>query len=407
MSSAPHATVLYHYFHPDDVVSARHLSDLATGLAERGWTVTARPCHRGCRDESKTYPMSEKWNGVDIRRVWRPNLKQSSNKGRLLNAAWMIGAWSFTGVFGQRRQKEVMIVGTDPVLSPLVALPWRFARTRCRVAHWAFDLYPEAPIAEGMIRESSLPVRVLKSLLKQAYRRCDLMADLGVCMGDLLAKYGSRGKRVTLVPWALIEPETPVEPHPTTRSELFGNAPLGLLYSGNFGRAHSYTEFLELARSLRADPIRFCFAGRGNRMDELRGAVKPDDANVTFAGFAPESELERRLGACDLHLVSLRPEWTGTVVPSKFFGALATGRGVVFAGSPQSAIARWIEEYQIGWVLTPETLPHVTSELRRLAANPQELLALRKRCHAVYQEHFSKQRQLDRWDTELRAMIGA
>ena len=33
----PHATILYHYFHPDDVVSARHFSDLAEGLVERGW----------------------------------------------------------------------------------------------------------------------------------------------------------------------------------------------------------------------------------------------------------------------------------------------------------------------------------------------------------------------------------
>ena len=71
---------------------------------------------------------------------------------------------------------------------------------------------------------------------------------------------------------------------------------------------------------------------------------------MRFAGFAPEAELEKRLTACDLHLVSLRPEWTGTVVPSKFFGALAAGRGVVFAGSPESAIARWIDEHQVGWV---------------------------------------------------------
>ena len=36
-----------------------------------------------------------------------------------------------------------------------------------------------------------------------------------------------------------------------------------------------------------------------------------------------ETELEKRLSACDFHLVSLRPEWTGTVIPSKFFGALS------------------------------------------------------------------------------------
>ncbi len=140
-------------------------------------------------------------------------------------------------------------------------------------------------------------------------------------------------------------------------------------------------------------------------MDELKAAVTPSDTNVSFAGFAPEAELERRLGACDLHLVSLRAEWAGTVVPSKFFGALATGRGIIYAGSPESAIGRWVAEYGVGWVLTPNSVAAVAADLRSLTADTGRLAALRTRCHAVYHEHFSKARQLDQWDTELRALL--
>lgn len=397
-------TVLYHFFHPDDVVSARHLSDLAGGLAERGWRVTAMPCARGCRDESLRYPPSELWNGVTIERVWRPPWAQASNRGRILNAVWMLTAWTVQALRPPRGRIDVVIIGTDPVLSVLAAIPWKAIR-RATVAHWAFDLYPEAPIANGMLREGSLPVRVLKWFLAAAYRRCDLIADLGPCMAKLLAAYRSPARSVTLTPWALTEPDAPVEPDPATRRDLFGDAKLGLLYSGNFGRAHSSAEFLALARELGADPVRLCFAGRGNRMDELRKSAE-GVPNVSFAGFAPESELERRLGACDLHLVSLRPEWAGTVVPSKFFGALAAGRGVVYAGPPDTAIARWIEEFRVGWVLTPTTVPAIAAELRRLAASPTELAALNARCHAVYHEHFSKARQIARWDTELRRLVG-
>jgi glycosyltransferase involved in cell wall biosynthesis len=401
----PHATILYHYFYPDDVVSARHLTDLAIGLAERGWQVTAAPSNRACRDEGAAYPPGGEVGGVRIRRVWRPGFRQASNRGRVLNAAWMLAAWSLKCLVGRRHRREVLIVGTDPVLSVLVALPWRVFRRSCGIAHWCFDLYPEAPIADGLLRADSRAVRVLRRLLAAAYRQCDLIADLGPCMAARLACYGSPARGVTLTPWALVEPPVPSEPDPGTRSELFGNARLGLLYSGSFGRAHSYDEFLGLARQLRNDSIQFCFAGRGNRMDELKAAVRPEDANVSFAGFAPESELERRLGACDLHLVSLRPEWTGTVVPSKFFGALAAGRGVLFAGSEQSAIARWIREHQVGWVLTPQALPSVADDLRRLAADPAQLAQLRSHCHVVYGEHFSKVRQLDAWDAELRTLL--
>jgi glycosyltransferase involved in cell wall biosynthesis len=186
---------------------------------------------------------------------------------------------------------------------------------------------------------------------------------------------------------------------------LFGDAKLTLLYSGNFGRAHGYTEFLDLARALRGECISMCFAVRGNRADELRREVTADDVNVRFAGFAPESELEKRLGAADIHLVSLRPEWTGVVVPSKFFGSLAAGRPVIFAGDPRSALARWIQEFGVGWLLTPDTVKDVSEELRKLNRSPANLATMQQRCHAVYHEHFSQRRVLDRWDAELRRLL--
>ncbi|MDY3551868.1 glycosyltransferase family 4 protein [Gemmata sp. JC717] len=405
MSDRPHAVLLYHYFHPDDVVSARMFTDLADGLVARGWDVTAIPCNRGCREESIAHPLNETHDGVSIRRVWRPPFRQASARGRVLNAAWMLCAWARAAVTLPRRRNEVMIVGTDPVLGVLAALPWWALRWRAGIVHWCHDLYPDAAVAEGMLKAGSLPVRVLNWLLAKAYRRCGVIADLGPCMRERLERYGSHARPATLTPWALVEPSRPVEADPATRRELFGTAALGLLYSGSFGRAHSHTEFLDLARLLRGAPVGLCFAVRGNRVNELKAAVTPDDANVSFAGFAPEEELERRLGACDLHLVSLRSEWSGAVVPSKFFGALAAGRGVVYAGPPDSAIGRWVTEYRVGWVLTPETLGAVAADLRALAAEPGRLAALRARCHAAYHEHFSRDRQLDEWDAELRALL--
>src|SRR5947209_4942243 len=254
----PKVTVLYHYFHPDDVVSARHFDGLCRGLVERGWDVLARPCNRGCRDEGRTYPLKEDWNGIRIRRVWRPRFRQASNLGRLVNAAWMLVAWSLP----VGRKSDVLIVGTDPILSVLVAIAWRLTRPGVKIAHWAFDLYPEAPVADGMLRPRAPLVRGLKAMLRVAYGCCDLIADLGLCMRRLIEAYRPRARQVTLVPWALSEPDRPVPPDPATRRELFGDASLGLLYSGNFGRAHSYEEFLELARQLRGSRSTVCFAVR-------------------------------------------------------------------------------------------------------------------------------------------------
>jgi glycosyltransferase involved in cell wall biosynthesis len=388
--------------HPDDVVSARQLSDLAEGLAARGYEVEARPSNRAWDDRAGAFPHRERWHEVAYRRIWRPPFKQARASGRLLNAAWMIAAWSALGL--ARRPPEVMVVGTDPVLAVLVARAVKRLRPEVKIAHWCFDVYPEAPIAEGMLAEDGAPARLLKRLLAPAYEACDLVADIGPCMRELLDTYGHHARRVTLTPWALVEPADVVQPDPAARQALFGDAKLGLLYAGTFGRAHAHEDILALARKLRDDGVGFCFGVRGNRLAALKEAVGPDDRNVRFAGFAPEAELALRLGAADVHLASLRQDWTGVVVPSKFFGSLAIGRPVIFSGSRRSSIARWIEEHGVGWVLDAGSIDRVADDLRRLAGARGELEALWARCHRVYREHFSKQAVIARWDEEIRAL---
>jgi glycosyltransferase involved in cell wall biosynthesis len=220
-----------------------------------------------------------------------------------------------------------------------------------------------------------------------------------------LSDYGHRARTVTLVPWALSEPTTTERPDPAVRAKLFGDARLGILYSGNFGRAHSYSDVLALARRLRNSGVHFCFAVRGNRAGELREAVRPDDANVSFAEFTPEAELQRHLAAADVHVASLRPEWTGVVVPSKFFGSLAAGRPVLFAGAPDSAISLWVRQYGVGWVLGPNNVESTAEQLLRLADVPTELRRLQDHCRAVYGEHFARRRIMDAWDRELRLLL--
>jgi hypothetical protein len=192
------------------------------------------------------------------------------------------------------------------------------------------------------------------------------------------------------------------------RAELFPRAKLALLYSGTMGRAHDYRAFLDLARACRAragDDIAFCFSSRGNRQDELCAAVTAADTNVTLIPFADETALQARLGAADLHLVSLQPEWAGIVVPSKFFGSLAVGRPVLYAGPGESEIARWIANYDVGLTLGGASLALVVDRLQALIGQPDDLGRWQANAFAVYQREFSKKVVNDRWDEMLRALV--
>jgi glycosyltransferase involved in cell wall biosynthesis len=404
----PRLLVYYHFFHPDDVVSARMFSDLAVEQRRRGWEVTALTSNRSWQDPRARLPRAESWNGIAIERVFRPPWSQARALERLGNSAFMLGAaaWRLRAL----GRFDAIVIGSDPAFAPLVAPALRRLDPGAALVHWCFDLYPEAILAEGAIAAAAALAPVARRLMAAAYRRYDALVDIGPRMRERLADYASGARQETLVPWALTEAERPVAVDAAARGALYPRAKLALLYSGTMGRAHDFELFLQLARACRAragEAVGLCFAVRGNRSDDLRAALAPDDANVTLAPFADEGALAGRLAAADLHLVSLRPDWAGVVVPSKFFASLAIGRPVIYAGPADSEIARWIAAHDLGLHLTPATVDAVADRLCRLADDPGALARWRDNALAVYQRQWSKQVTNDRWDALLRDLVAA
>jgi len=268
-------------------------------------------------------------------------------------------------------------------------------------------VFPDAGEAEwtGATRLLSPPARAIMSA---AYRCCDVVADLGPCMRERLERYGGSPRRETLTPWALVEPEHPAEPDPAVRRALFGDAKIGLLYAGSMSRSHDFESLLALARACRAragDDVAVCFACTGTNLPALKAAVRPEDTNVRFAPFADEETLARRLEAADFHLGSLRPDFTGIVVPSKFFAALAVARPFIFAGRADAAIARWIREFDVGLVLEPGQIDAVAARLVALKDDGAAIRAGRARALTTYRENFSKQLVNDRWAALLASQL--
>ena len=106
------------------------------------------------------------------------------------------------------------------------------------------------------------------------------------------------------------------------------------MYSGNLGLAHSFDEFLEAARRLRdRDDIVFLFVGGGPRAAEVRAAQDREGlTNIRLLDYFPREQLHRSLSVADVHLISMRPEMTGIVVPGKLYGIMASGRPALFVG---------------------------------------------------------------------------
>jgi glycosyltransferase involved in cell wall biosynthesis len=401
----PSCIVLYHYYYPDDVVSARHFTDFAEGLSSNGWSVHVFTSNRYCRKRGIITEKHALRNGVHIRRFKRPSFSQATNMGRLLNSLYLSFLWFFALLFVQ---VDVVIFGTDPQFSFYIIPFIAFFRPDLRFAIWGFDLYPEAVIADGI--KLSNPIKILLTWWAGiCYRCCGLLVDIGSCMRKRFIAYHPKARYETIVPWALDEPAMLSKPDTAMRQALFGDAGLGILYSGTIGKAHQFEEFIALARELRRRnaSVSFCFAGRGNCYHVLRKMITPEDCNITFARFVAEDLLSLRLAAADIHMISLRYGWEGIVVPSKFFGSLAAGRPLLYCGTQKSCIATLINEEKLGFVVDMDTIIPVANTLEIYSNNKDAMYQIQEYAFLFYNTHFSKKIQWVKWDRCLRDYIGS
>ena len=400
----PSCVILYHYYYPDDVVSSRHFTDFAESLYSNGWDVEVFTGNHYCRKEGIISPCSEIYKGVHIRRFKRPPFTQSKNIGRLLNSFCLSVKWFFALLF---KGVDVVIFGTDPQFSFFIIPFLALFRPTLRFAIWGFDLYPEAIISAD-IRLPGFVMRLLRWWAGVSYRKCGLIVDIGSCMRKRFLEYNPKARFETIVPWALDEPDKIEEQDYTIRHELFGNASLGILYSGTIGWAHQFEEFILLARELRRRnaSVSFCFAGQGNKYKDLLNMVTPEDVNIRFAGFVDEKKLPLRLASADLHMISLCHGWEGVVVPSKFFGSLASGRPLLYCGTPDSCIAEIIQREGLGFIIEKSSIEDIADRLEQLSKDISGLRNIQDATFLFYKKYFSKKTQFMKWDKCLREYVG-
>ena len=109
-----------------------------------------------------------------------------------------------------------------------------------------------------------------------------------------------------------------------------------LLYSGAVGHAHEFETFVEGFRrhhQAGSGRVGFWLNAAGARADEFEEALQRHALPVHRSKPVPIDQLASLLVTPAAHLITLREEYTGLVVPSKVYGCLASGRDILFVGS--------------------------------------------------------------------------
>ncbi|WP_435009940.1 glycosyltransferase family 4 protein [Tundrisphaera lichenicola] len=386
------------YYWPDHASTAQHLTDLAEHLAGRGHDVHVL-CSRGTyKPGVERPPTCEVRNGVTIHRVPATSLGRKSTLHRMVDYLSFY-ARAFLLAVSLPRFDAVATLTTPPIIGLVGTILRRLKGSRH--LYWSMDLHPDASIALGRMSPKHPVVKWLAWLSDAVYRQADKVVVLGPYMADRIASKGVRRDRLATIPvWSRRD-----EIYPLPRDGHPLRASLGLadkfvaMYSGNLGLAHSFTEMIEAARRLRdRSDIVFLFVGDGPRMAEVRLAKEDESLdNIKILDYFPREQLHASLSVADVHLISMRSEMTGVVVPGKLYGAMASGRPTCFVGPAHCESADTIRKADCGPTVRLGDAQGLVEALCSLASAPDAAAEMGRRGRAAFLDHHEKDHCCSEW----------
>jgi len=338
-------------FYPDVVSTAQHLTDLASGLAERGHEVTVVTSDRGYDNPDKRFPQHEVWNNITIHRIPSLSFGKTTKLRRALNFGSFLTVCSLRlltlGSF------DVVVALTSPPLISFLA-SWFVAIKGGRFVFWVMDLNPDEAIAAGWLRNESFSARVLKWMLNHSLKQSDRTIVLDRFMRLRVLEKGIDAERVSILPpWSH---DDTVKYSEEGRREFRRTHAIErkfvVMYSGNHSPCHPLKTLLEASQSLAGnDEIVFYFVGGGSEYIKVQEFASTNQLkNITCLPYQPLNKLSASLSAADLHVVVMGEDFAGIVHPCKIYNIMTVGVPTLYIGPDESHVSDLAAEIELNQI---------------------------------------------------------
>ncbi|MBX3364291.1 MAG: glycosyltransferase family 4 protein [Phycisphaeraceae bacterium] len=390
--------LLNQVFYPDVAATAQHAHDLAKHLVSHGHEVTAIASRSLYGQKGASLPKREVVDGVRIIRVGKSLFGKAGILARVADFAlfYVFAAWKV--LFGRRH--DVIVCFTTPPFIALVGWMLRLVR-RTRTVYWVMDLYPDLPVACGVMKPRGLSTRFFEGLNRFCLKRADRTVVLGRCMLERVLSKGVKPDHVIHIGvWSDQDEVKPIARHENPyREEWNLGDRFTVMYSGNFGLGHDVDTMCRAAEALKDDDsIRFVFAGGGKKKELVDAFVKEKGlTNCVLAPYQPRERLDASLSVANLHLATLLEGVEGIMVPCKLFGIMAAARPCVFIGHPSSELSRVLGEFDAGVTVRQGDAEGLVCVIRDLAADRTRTEAMGENARRALALAFSRHDACERW----------
>ncbi len=411
----PRIIFLNRFFHPDHSATSQMLSGLAFALARRGHQIAIITSRQRYDAPEALLPKRETVEGVQIHRVSTSRFGRAGLIGRAVDYLTFYAA-AAAQLWRLARRGDIVVAKTDPPMLSVVTGPiagWR----GCQHVNWLQDVFPEVAEAIALTgRQSNILYRPLRWLRNRSLRAAAVNVTIGERMTERLEHFGINRAQVRAIPnWADGQLIRPIEARGNalrTAWDLTDTFVVG--YSGNLGRAHEMETLLGAIAALEHDNadaglnVTWLFIGGGALLERLKRDVETKRLrSVRFEPYQPRERLAESLSAADVHLVSLRPELEGLIVPSKIYGIAAAGRPAIFIGDRDGEVARLVDRYRFGITVAVNDAHALASAVQDFAGTPDRTRSLGDNARRAFDAHFDLPHAISGWDGVIAALSRA
>ncbi len=405
----PHRKIIFinRYFYPDISATSQLLSDLAFYLAGESMQVHVVTSQQRYDDPNAGLLIYEVVGNVHVSRVWSSRFGRSRLTGRVVDylTFYLSAMWHLIKL---ARQGDIIVAKTDPPLISVIAMAVAQMR-RAHLINWLHDLFPEIATALNVRGMNGSLVQLLTWLRNRSITTAVGNVAIGEKMAERLKMHlPQAADRVRVIyNWADGEAIYPIPAIANPMRKLWGlEGKFVVGYSGNMGRGHEFETILRAAQALRTDD-RFIFLliGDGARRAEIEQRIKDWDlVNVKLQPYQPREQLAQSLSVPDVHVVSMRPELEGLMLPSKLYAIAAVGRPTVFIGHPAGEVAVMLREGLCGFAIAQGNWSGLVNQLQRLANNENLRAGMGHYARERFERHFDKPLAMKQWKDLLRTL---
>ncbi len=314
--------ILHQYFNTPETGGPLRSYYLAKALAEKGTTVAIITTHNG-NDFRK-----EMIEGIEVHYLPIPYSNSFGFFKRI--ASFLKFVFSIVREAKQFKDYNICYAISTPLTIGLAAI-WIKKRYTIPYIFEVGDLWPEAPIQIGIIRNSILK-KILYTLEKSIYKRSTSIVALSETIKEAIRKKVP-GKRIDVISnMADVEYYNPSDKDPELEKKFNVVGKRVLSYIGTFGLANGLEQILTCAQTVSSIPdIHFILCGDGAmRSNLLKLAEEHRLINVSFIPMQDRNVVKEVLNVTDATFISYQPlPVLETGSPNKYFDELAELKMIV------------------------------------------------------------------------------